>query len=467
MASLGRRSERALTHHHPSERLKIAVVGGGVSGLSAAWLLAKRHDVTLYEAAPRVGGHANTVEIDGVAVDTGFIVYNEPNYPNLTALFRHLEVPTVDSDMSFGVSLDHGALEYSSTNLLAQKRNVFNPRFLKMLLDVTRFYRDGTRDVAALEANGLCGLADYLDAKGFGRAFQEDHLLPQAAAIWSASMRDIREFPAAALLRFFDNHGLMLPIDKRPIWRTVVGGSRAYVDRMLANFDGTVLTGRPVRHIVRGPDGVTIEDAQGESRRFDQVVIGAHADQALAMLVRPSADEARLLGKFRYSQNRAVLHRDVRLMPRRKAAWASWNHVGRRGGAEKEGGDGGVTYWMNRLQPLARDGVECSDPFFLSLNPSRGPVAADILHDQTYEHPLFDSAAMLAQRDLWSLQGTNRTWFAGAYFGSGFHEDGLQAGLAVAEQLGGVHRPWLTPNPSDRIFLSPIVPPLVPERVVA
>ncbi|MBC7670448.1 MAG: NAD(P)/FAD-dependent oxidoreductase [Gemmatimonadaceae bacterium] len=460
---------RELNVPHAAERLNIAVVGGGISGLSAAWLLAKRHDVTLYEAAPRVGGHANTVEIEGVAVDTGFIVYNEPNYPNLTALFRHLDVPTAASDMSFGVSLDNGALEYSSTNLLAQKRNLFNPRFLKMLLDVARFYRAGTRDVAALEASGLetgglCGLADYLRAQGFGQAFQEDHLLPQAAAIWSTTLRDIREFPAASLLRFFDNHGLMLPVDKRPIWRTVVGGSRAYVDRMLADFDGEVLTSRPVRHILRGPDGVTIEDVAGQSRRFDQVVIAAHADQALDMLVQPGAEERRLLGAFRYSKNRAVLHRDAKLMPRRKPAWASWNHVGLRGGD----GEGGVTYWMNRLQPLAKDGAPAADPFFLSLNPARDPTLASTLHDQTYEHPLFDGPAMTAQRTLWSLQGANRTWFAGAYFGSGFHEDGLQAGLAVAEQLGGVHRPWLTPNPSGRIFVSAVASAAPPSfRVVA
>ena len=437
------------------------MVGGGVSGLSAAWLLAKRHDVTLYEAQPRVGGHANTVDVEGVAVDTGFIVYNEPNYPNLTALFRHLDVPTAASDMSFGVSLDDGALEYSSTNLLAQRRNLFNPRFLKMLLEVTRFYRAGTRDAPALEAlaaqGGVCKLADYLDDQGFSRAFQEDHLLPQAAAIWSASIRDIREFPAAALLRFFDNHGLMLPVDRRPIWRTVVGGSRAYVDRMLADFPGVVLISRPVRHILRGPDFATVEDATGQARRFDQVVVAAHADQALDMLVHPSVEERRLLGAFRYSQNRAVLHRDTALMPRRKAAWASWNHIGRRDGA----GQGGVTYWMNRLQPL-----NSQDPFFLSLNPARGPARPTVLHDQAYEHPLFDSAAMSAQREMWSLQGTNRTWFAGAYFGSGFHEDGLQAGLAVAEQLGGVHRPWVTPNPSGRIFTAPVAP-LQPERVVA
>lgn len=425
-------------------RQAIAVIGAGISGLSAAWLLSKRHDVTLYEADDRLGGHANTVEIGGVAVDTGFIVYNEPNYPNLTALFRHLDAPTVDSDMSFGVSLDDGALEYSSSNLLAQKRNVVNPRFLKMLLDVTRFYRNGARDVIELEKGGLCRLDDYLRQQGFGQAFAEDHLLPQAAAIWSASMRDIRAFPAAALLRFFDNHGLMLPIDKRPTWRTVAGGSRAYVSRLAADFAGEILLGRPVRRIVRGPEGVAIEDATGQTRRFDQVVIGAHADQALGMLAAPTPDERALLGAFRYSRNRAVLHRDPALMPRRPAAWASWNHIGRRG----QGGQGGVTYWMNRLQPL-----DSPDPFFLSLNPERGPSDGAVLHDQVFEHPLFDGAAMQAQRRLWSLQGRERTWYCGAYFGSGFHEDGLQAGLAVAEELGGGRRPWVTADPSGRIFL--------------
>lgn len=427
-------------------RLKIAVIGSGISGLSSAWLLSKRHDVTLYEADSRLGGHANTVTVGDVAVDTGFIVYNEPNYPNLTALFDHLDVPTVDSDMSFGVSLDQGALEYSSNNLLAQKRNALNPRYLKMLLDVTRFYRNGVRDLAALEKDGSCRLDDYLRQQGFGRAFAEDHLLPQAAAIWSASMTDIREFPASALLRFFDNHGLMLPIDKRPIWRTVVGGSQAYVARLAGAFEGQILLGRPVRKIVRGDDHVAVQDETGDTRRFDQVVIGAHADQALGMLDAPTADETEVLGAFRYSRNRAVLHRDAGLMPRRKAAWASWNHVGRRAGL----GAGGVTYWMNQLQPLG-----ATDPFFLSLNPEQAPREDVVLHDQIYEHPLFDGPAMLAQRRLWSLQGRDRVWFCGAYFGSGFHEDGLQAGLAVAEQLGGGARPWTVREPSGRIHLTP------------
>ncbi|MDI1363454.1 MAG: FAD-dependent oxidoreductase, partial [bacterium] len=250
--------------------------------------------------------------------------------------------------------------------------------------------------------------------------------------------------PAAALLRFFDNHGLMLPIDKRPIWRTVVGGSQAYVARLAADFDGEILTGRPVRQIVRTPDGVAVEDLTGQTRRFDQVVIGAHADQALRMLATPSARETEVLGAFRYSRNRAVLHRDPALMPKRTAAWASWNQVGRRAG----GGEGGVTYWMNKLQPLGSP-----DPFFLSLNPQASPRAEAVLHDQVYEHPLFDGPAMQAQRRLWSLQGRDRVWFCGAYFGSGFHEDGLQAGLAVAEQLGGGARPWRLADPSGRIFV--------------
>ncbi|MFT4251187.1 MAG: FAD-dependent oxidoreductase, partial [Caulobacter sp.] len=261
-------------------------------------------------------------------------------------------------------------------------------------------------------------------------------------------------------LRFFDNHGLMLPIDKRPIWRTVAGGSARYVETLAAAVDGEILLSRPVRRIERRPDHVTIEDGTGEVRRFDQVVIAAHADQALAMLAGPSAEETALLGAFRYSRNRAVLHRDQGLMPRRASAWASWNHVGHRGGRGRgEEGRGGVTYWMNRLQPLPG-----AEPFFLSLNPDRAP--GRVLHDQIYEHPLFDGPAMAAQGKLWSLQGVRRTWFAGAYFGSGFHEDGLQAGLAVAEQLGGVRRPWSVPEPSGRITLGE-APPAAERELVA
>lgn len=443
-ASLASERDATLNVHQPVRHLRIAVVGAGVSGLSAAWLLGQRHHVTLFEAASRPGGHANTVQVDGEAVDAGFVVYNEPNYPNLTALFAHLGVPTAASDMSFAVSLDDGQLEYSSrslSGLLAQRRNLFRPRFWAMLRDLRRFYSAGSQDARRL-ADQAVDFGEYLNARGFCRAFREDHLLPQAAAIWSASLGDIQRFPAAALLRFFDNHGLMLPIRERPIWRTVAGGSQVYVERLLADFSGKVLLNHAVRRIARSDEAVVVEDCFGVRRRFDHVVLAAHADQSLAMLEAPTAEERRLLGAIRYSRNHAVVHDDHRLMPNRRAAWASWNHVGRRGRRDAAS----VTYWMNRLQPLGRP-----DPLFVTLNPDRSPEPERIFHAQTYEHPTFDAAALAAQRRLWSLQGERRTWYCGAYFGSGFHEDGLQAGLAVAEALGGVARPWIVPNPSGRI----------------
>jgi predicted NAD/FAD-binding protein len=430
-----------------SEPRKIAVIGAGIAGLSAAWLLSKRHQVTLYEADARLGGHANTVQAPGTAVDTGFIVYNEPNYPNLTALFAHLGVETYASDMSFGVSMDGGRFEYGSTSLgslLAQKRNIVRPRFWAMLRDLKRFYDGGRIDAARLD-DELVSLADYLDKGGFCSTFQEDHLLPQAAAIWSASLRDIREYPAAALLRFFDNHGLMRSIKDRPLWRTVVGGSQSYVERLRADFRGRVLSGRPVKTILRGVEGVVVVDRFGHGERYDEVVIGAHADQALAMLDAPTAQEAGVLSAFRYSRNETVLHTDRRLMPNRRAAWSSWNHLGGRGDEE-----GCVTYWMNRLQKLTT-----AQELFVTLNPTRTVAPDQVLRTQTYEHPLFDASAIAAQRRLWSLQGARNTWFCGAYFGSGFHEDGLQAGLAVAEALGGVQRPWTVANPSSRICITP------------
>jgi predicted NAD/FAD-binding protein len=428
-----------------STERKIAVIGAGVSGLSAAWLLSKAHKVTLYESEARLGGHANTVEAAGVAVDTGFIVYNEPNYPNLTALFAHLGVETYASDMSFGVSMDDGGFEYGSTSLgalLAQKRNVFRPRFWAMLRDLKRFYGAGQVDARKLD-DEVVSLADYLERGGFCATFQEDHLLPQAAAIWSASLRDIREYPAAALLRFFDNHGLMRGVSDRPKWRTVVGGSRAYVGRLAADFQGRVLTGRPVKTVVRGPQGVVVVDRFGRGETYDEVVIAAHADQALAMLDAPSAEERRVLGAFRYSRNETILHRDASLMPNRRAAWSSWNHMG------ASGGEGCVTYWMNRLQALPT-----KQDLFVTLNPTKALNEAKVLKSQTYQHPLFDAPAIAAQKELWSLQGGRNTWFCGAHFGSGFHEDGLQSGLAVAEAIGGVRRPWTVADPNGRIHVA-------------
>jgi predicted NAD/FAD-binding protein len=426
----------------------IAVIGSGISGLSAAWLLSRAHRVSLYEAGSRLGGHTNTVEAPGpdgtaIPVDTGFIVYNEKTYPNLTALFAHLGVQTRGTDMSFAVSLRGGALEYGSTSLnaiFAQRRNLFSPRFLTMLRDLARFYRSAPADLAD-ECGGLT-LGDYLQVKGYSRAFQEDHLLPQAAAIWSSSAADIRAYPAAAFVRFFDNHGLLeLDVHARPQWRTVIGGSRSYIPALVKPLD-QVLMGTPVVSIRRDARGVTVLDKTGETRRFDQVVIATHANQALDMLADATQGERAILGAFRYTSNTAVLHTDVRLMPRRRAAWSAWNYVG----DNARGGE--VTYWMNLLQ-----GLKSPEPLLVSLNPAAPPAPAKVLREEAYEHPLFDQASMAAQKRLWSLQGVERTWFCGAHFGAGFHEDGLQAGLAVAEAIGGVRRPWTVENESGRIYL--------------
>lgn len=427
--------------------------------MSAAWMLSQTHRVTVYEREPRLGGHSHTVEAEGpdgpIPVDMGFIVYNEANYPNLVALFDHLGVRTKGSDMSFGVSLDSGRLEYSSnsaSSLFAQKRNLLSPRFWSMLTDLVRFYREAPLDCMALDEQ-LTTLGDYLDMQGYSRAFQDDHLLPQAAAIWSTSAASIRDFPASAFIRFCQNHGL-LQLRDRPQWRTVDGGSRAYVDRLTASYSDRVRVGRGVRGVRRSDDGVLVLDAQGEVRRYDHVVIGAHADQALGMLDDPSAEERELLGSFRYTPNRAVLHSDTRLMPRRPSCWSSWNYVGRRPGSStgSDRGDLCVSYWMNKLQLLPDH-----TPLFVTLNPGVEPDERKVVQVETYEHPLFDAGSIRAQRRLWSLQGRRNTWFCGAYFGSGFHEDGLQAGLACAEALGGVRRPWKVENESGRIHVAPLL----------
>ena len=428
--------------------LNIAVVGSGISGLSAAWLLSQRHRVTVFEADARPGGHSNTVDVSGphgsIPVDTGFIVYNEPAYPNLTALFDHLGVQTRATDMSFAVSLDGGALEYSGTNLrglFAQPRNLASPRFWSMLRDLVRFYRQAPRDA---ERVGLMPLDSYLDEKGYGRAFREDHLYPMAAAIWSTSAARVGQYPTEAFVRFCENHHL-LQLSGRPSWRTVEGGSRRYVTRLTRGLGERLRRDTPVLEVRRDAQGVTLRTRDGWlHERFDDVVLATHADQALRLLPDATPEESRLLGAFKYSRNHAVLHSDPQLMPKRRATWSSWNYAADRARPD----DLCVTYWMNQLQ-----GIPEHTPVYLTLNPMQAPRAEHLIRTEIYEHPLFDANAMRAQRELWNLQGGRRTWFCGAYFGSGFHEDGLQAGLAVAESLGGVRRPWNVVNESGRIHL--------------
>lgn len=433
---------------HP-RRLRIAVVGTGIAGMSAAWLLDQSHDVTVYERDGWVGGHAHTVEVPGpdggVPVDTGFIVYNETNYPNLTALFHHLGVATAPSDMSFAASLDGGRFEYSGSGLdglLGQRANALRPRFWRMLSGILRFYREAPGYLAGRPDPALT-LGDYLRAAGYPEAFIRDHLLPMGAAIWSATAPEMLSYPAAAFIRFFESHGL-LKLRDRPQWRTVAGGSREYVRRLTANFADRI---RPVgvASVRRTPNEVFVTDARGDTERFDHVVISAHADQALRLLADADPIEARLLGAWQYTDNRAVLHHDPSLMPRQRRVWSSWNFIDGAGA-----GDAAlcVTYWMNRLQPLATD-----REMFLTLNPVAEPAAESVVAEFSYSHPLFDTAALATQPELWSLQGRRRSWFCGSYFGYGFHEDALQSGLAVAEELGGLQRPWTVPGQNDRLVI--------------
>lgn len=415
-------------------RQRIAVIGAGISGLGAAWALARHHDVTVFEADARPGGHSNTVEVDydgtPIAVDTGFIVFNDWNYPNLRRLFAQLDVPAIKSDMSFAVSVGRGELEWSGNNLatlFAQKRNLLRPSFHRMWRDILRFNKGAVTDLAAGRMIGL-SLGDYLQRGRYSDNFMLDYLLPMGAAIWSAPLSEMMDFPAETFANFFRNHGL-LSINDRPQWYTVQGGSREYVKRLLADGDFALHLHTPVHAVQRGADGVNVITAR-DSTRFDQVVLACHADQALRLLDdQATAQERSLLGSFRFQPNRAVLHRDPALMPQRRKVWASWNYLSepRRDLQRRVG----LTYWMNLLQS-----IDSSRPLFVTMNPVAEPREDLVFAEFAYEHPLFDRAAIDAQGRLGEIQGKDRLWFCGAWCKYGFHEDGFSAGLRVAEALG-------------------------------
>jgi predicted NAD/FAD-binding protein len=423
-----------MTQTAEGRRQRIAVIGAGISGLGAAWALARHHDVTVFEANPAPGGHSNTVEVDydgkSIAVDTGFIVFNDWNYPNLTRLFAHLDVPAIKSDMSFAVSVGAGDLEWSGNNLatlFAQKRNLLRPSFHRMWRDILRFNKEAAVDLTAGRMAGL-RLGDYLARSRYSDSFMLDYLLPMGAAIWSAPLGEMMDFPAETFANFFRNHGL-LSIDDRPQWYTVQGGSREYVKRLLADGDFALNLHLPVHAVQREPDGVNVTTARGSSH-FDQVVLACHADQTLRLLGdRATQQERSLLGSFRFQPNRAVLHRDPALMPRRRSVWASWNYLSepRRDLQRRVG----LTYWMNLLQS-----IDNSRPLFVTMNPVSEPREDLVFAEFAYEHPLFDRPAIDAQARLNEIQGQDRLWFCGAWCKYGFHEDGFTAGLRVAEALG-------------------------------
>jgi len=436
-------------------RRRIAVIGAGVAGLGAAWLLARRHEVTLYERNGHLGGHSNTVHVRqggrDIPVDTGFIVYNEQNYPNLVRLFAALDVPTAPSSMSFSVSIDGGRVEYAGGDVLglfAQPRNILRPAHWRMLGCALRFFHSAAAMIDRTDHEPTLG--EFLRRGRYSRAFVEEHLLPMTAAIWSVPPATIAGFPARSVIRFFENHGL-LRYFRRPQWRTVRGGSVEYVSRLVRAI-GPELRRRPAAAALRvDAEGVMVRDACGGEERFDHAVVAAHADEALALLADPTPEERRVLGAFRYQPNRTILHGDAALMPKRRRVWSSWNYISAGAGADQAVS---VTYWMNRLQP-----IDPAVPLFVSLNPLREPAPGMVHAEFVYDHPVYDAAAMAAQALLPSIQGRRGIWFCGSYFGHGFHEDALSSGLAAAEALG-LRRPWPEAMAQHRLVAEPRVRPI-------
>jgi predicted NAD/FAD-binding protein len=432
---------------------RVAVIGAGISGLSAAYALRREAQVTVFEADPRFGGHAHTVDVtlDGVThgVDTGFLVFNHRTYPQLVRLFSELQVDTAESEMSFSVQDPARGLEWSGCNLntvFAQRSNLVSPRFLGMLADILRFNKLATalaergEDAELTEAIG-----DFLGRHRFGPAFRDGYFLPMIGCIWSCPTDQMLRFPVATLIRFCHNHGL-IQVANRPQWHTVRGGSRQYVDKLVAQL-GDCRAGLPVRGLRRLPPGqghagVLVRTDAG-SERFDDVVLACHSDQSLALLDDASAEERAVLGAIRYHANRAVLHTDRGALPQRTLAWAAWNYE-RSAETQREQAAVCLHYLINRLQPLP-----WARPVVVSLNPARQVDPATVLGEYAYSHPVFDAAAMVAQRRLPDLQGRSHVWFAGAWTRYGFHEDGLMSGLAAAD---GLRAQWahMAQNPQAR-----------------
>ncbi len=411
---------------------KIAVIGAGISGMGAAHMLSAHHNVTLIEAEPRLGGHARTIvagKRGDQPVDTGFIVFNYANYPHLAALFDELDVPVTKSNMSFGASLRGGALEYGLASLgalFAQKRNMANPRFLRMIRDVMHFNANALNEAQDRSLT----IAQFLAKMGTGDWFRDYYLLPLSGAIWSTPVDKIMDFPAHAMVQFFENHALLHHSGQHQ-WYTVQGGSVSYVDRIEAamrarNVD--IRLGTRVASVRRTPMGAEVRMEGGDWQAFDDVVFATHSDDTLRLLADPSPQERAGLGAIAYQPNHIVLHADASIMPKRRQVWSSWNYTET---ADKQSDRIDLTYWMNSLQPIPQD-----DPHFVTLNSTR-PIRDDLIYDTvTLRHPVYDLAALQAQKDIAALNGTQNTWFCGAWMKHGFHEDGLSSAVDVVEAIG-------------------------------
>jgi len=408
---------------------KVAIIGGGISGMGACLRLSPHYDVTLFEARNRLGGHARTLMVGpnkDIAVDTGFMVFNHENYPELKALFRLLEIPVKASDMSFAVSMDNGKFEYGLQNLgrlLADPKNVINPRFWRLVRDILRF----NRNALAYATTPDLTVGDLVTKLKMSQEFKDRYLCPLAGAIWSTAADDILKFPAQTLLQFFQNHGLLSASDG-PQWFTPDGGSQNYVTKFKAHLitlGCKIRTGEPVCTVERG-DHILVRTQKAEPELFDEVVFACHSDQALSLLTNPTPDERDILGAIRYKKNQVVLHGDISQMPKRKRCWASWSYIGQ----SNDGVNNSFTYWMNLLQSIPQD-----FPVFVTLNPQT-PIKNNLIYDMTtLAHPQYDLDALHAQKKIPSLQGQNNSWYCGAYTRYGFHEDGLVSGYEVAKLL--------------------------------
>lgn len=407
--------------------MKIAIIGTGIAGNYAAWRLARDHDITVFEAEDRIGGHTNTIEVeDGdrtLAVDTGFIVYNDRTYPNFIRMLDELGVETQHSDMGFSVTGGTAGLEYNGSTLgglFAQRRNLVNPRFYRMLREILRFNREAPEFLASPDTS--LSLGAYLGRKGYSPYFTDYYILPMGSAIWSATASDMRAMPAAFFIRFFQNHGL-LSVNDRPQWRVIKGGSARYVEKLIAGHRDRIRTGAAVREIRRLPDGVEIHAEGCEAERFDKVFIASHSDQALAMLADACPVEREVLGDIAYQENEAVLHTDTSLMPRRRRAWASWNY-NIPGDGDSRNGLVTLTYNMNILQSLDAKTLYC-----VTLNNTAAIDPKRIIRTIRYEHPVFTQRAVAAQQRHREIDGERHTYFCGAYWRYGFHEDGVVSAI--------------------------------------
>ncbi len=413
---------------------KIAVIGGGISGLTAAYLLSQKHEVSVFESGHYLGGHTHTqeVEVGGniYPVNTGFIVFNDWTYPNFIKLMQILQVESEASDMSFSVRCENSGLEYNGTDLnglFAQRRNLLNPFFLRMVYDILRFNKE---TVLALKEDAISEsmtLGEYLTENQYSKRFAKHYIIPMGAAIWSASEDMMMQFPLKFFLRFFNNHG-MLSVDERPQWRVITGGSRSYIAPLSAPFAERIYLNTPVQNVSRDSDGVALLTQSGQHHRFDQVVFACHSDQALMMLETPSVQESDILGAIPYQDNEVVLHTDTQLMPRRQRAWASWNyHIPQRVNDRAM-----VTYNMNMLQNF----TDAPKTFLVTLNRTQEIRQDQIIQTFNYSHPVFTLDGIHAQQRHAEISGKNNTHYCGAYWFNGFHEDGVNSALRVAKAFG-------------------------------